>query len=109
MGTAVGTATTSPASWDVFADVDAFVEEVLTELAAMAANGARPIRSGPKPALSGASLRKAIGTVKLTGPLSLSAYAGRLLETGAVQIPGPEPIEWNLALLCCVFYRFTSV
>jgi hypothetical protein len=34
MGTAVRTATTSPASWDAFADVDAFVDEVLTELAA---------------------------------------------------------------------------
>jgi hypothetical protein len=41
MGTAVRTATTSPASWDIFADVDAFVEEVLTELAAMAADGTR--------------------------------------------------------------------
>ena len=32
MGTAVRTAKTSPASWDAFADVDAFVNEVLTEL-----------------------------------------------------------------------------
>jgi hypothetical protein len=58
MGTAVRTAKTSPASWDAFADVDAFVDEVLTELAAMA--GTRPTRSGPKPPLTGAALRKAI-------------------------------------------------
>ena len=58
MGTAVRTAKTSPASWDAFSDVDAFVDEVLTELAAMAAT--RPTRSGPKPPLSGAALRKAI-------------------------------------------------
>jgi transposase len=58
MGTAVRTATTSPASWDAFADVDAFVDEVLVELAAM--EGTKPTRSGPKPALTGAALRKAI-------------------------------------------------
>jgi transposase len=60
MGTAVRTAKTSPASWDAFADVDAFVDEVLAELAAMEADGTRPTRSGPKPALIGAPLRKAI-------------------------------------------------
>jgi hypothetical protein len=31
MGTAVRTAKTRPASWDAFADVDVFVDEVLTE------------------------------------------------------------------------------
>jgi transposase len=60
MGTAVRTAKTSPASWDAFSDVDAFVDEVLMELAAMEADGAKPTRSGPKPALAGAALRKAI-------------------------------------------------
>jgi hypothetical protein len=60
MGTAVRPAKTSPASWDAFSDVDAFVDEVLAELAAMAADGTRPTRSGPKPALTGAALRKAI-------------------------------------------------
>src|SRR3954468_19913694 len=60
MGTAVGTAKTLPASRDAFSDVDAFVDEVLTELAAMEADGTKPIRSGPKPALTGAALRKAI-------------------------------------------------
>ena len=53
-------AKTSPASWDAFCDVDAFVDAVLAELAAMAADGTRPTRSGPKPPLTGAALRKAI-------------------------------------------------
>ena len=60
MGTAVRTAKTCPASWDAFADIDAFVDEVLVELAAMEAGGTKPTRSGPKPALTGAALRKAI-------------------------------------------------
>ena len=58
MGTAVRTAKTSPGSRDAFADVDAFVDEILMELAAMA--GTRRTRSGPKPPLTGAALRKAI-------------------------------------------------
>ncbi len=60
MGTAVRSASTTPVSWDAFSDVDAFVDEVLTELTSMAANGKRPPRSGPKPGLTGALLRKAI-------------------------------------------------
>src|SRR4051812_18861642 len=60
MGTAFTPAKTSPASWDAFADVEAFVDAVLAELAAMAADGTRPTRSGPKPPLTGAALRKAI-------------------------------------------------
>ena len=39
-------------------DVDAFVDAVLAELAAMA--GTQRTRSGPKPPLTGAALRKAI-------------------------------------------------
>ena len=39
MGTAFNPAKTSPASWDAFRDVDAFVDAVLVELAAMAADG----------------------------------------------------------------------
>jgi hypothetical protein len=58
MGTAVRTAKTAPASWDAFSDVDAVVDAVLAELAAMA--GTRSPRSGPKPLLTGAALRKAI-------------------------------------------------
>jgi len=60
MGTALRPAQTSPASWDAFSDVDAFVDAVLTELAAMAADGTRPMRAGPKPPLAGAALRKAV-------------------------------------------------
>ena len=59
MGTAVRTAKTSPASWDAFSDIEAFVDAVLAELAAMAADGTRPTRTGPKPPLAGAALRKA--------------------------------------------------
>src|SRR5688572_19190581 len=60
MGTAVKTAKTSPASWDAFSDIDAFVDAVLAELAAMAADGTRRSHSGPKVPLTGAALRKAI-------------------------------------------------
>ena len=60
MGTAFTPAKTSPASWDAFSDVDAFVDAVLAELAAMAADSPRRSRSGPKPPLTGAALRKAI-------------------------------------------------
>jgi hypothetical protein len=60
MGTAVRPAKTSPGSWDAFAEVDVFVDEVLTELEAMARDGARPMRSGPKPPLAGVVLRKAV-------------------------------------------------
>jgi hypothetical protein len=60
MSTAVKTATTSPASWDAFSDVDAFVDDVPVEIAAMETDGTKPTRSGPKPALAGAALRKAI-------------------------------------------------
>src|SRR5689334_5032020 len=60
MGTAVRPAKTSPGPWDAFADVDGFVDEVLVELEAMAKDGSRPTRRGPKPPLAGAALRKAI-------------------------------------------------
>jgi len=49
MATAVRTAKTSPASWDAFADVDVFVDEVLTELAAASSSwrrGGLPERRG---------------------------------------------------------------
>jgi transposase len=65
MGTAVRTAKTSPASWDAFSDIEAFVDEVLAELAAIAAT--RPTRSGPKSALTGAALRKAIMAIWCVG------------------------------------------
>src|SRR3954449_4241087 len=58
MGPAFNPAKTSPASWDAFRDVDAFVDAVMAELTAMA--GTKPTRRGPKPPLAGAALRKAI-------------------------------------------------
>jgi len=67
MGTALRTAQTSPATWDAFCDIDAFVTAVLTELEAMAANGTRPLRSGPKPPLSGPVLRKAVMAIWCVG------------------------------------------
>ena len=60
MGTAVRPANTSPGSWDAFADVDVFVDLVLAELDAIAKNGARPLRSGPKPPLAEAALRTSL-------------------------------------------------
>jgi hypothetical protein len=60
MGTAFRPARTSPASWDAFSDVDAFVDAVLAELAAMVADGTRSTRSGRKPPSTGAALRRAI-------------------------------------------------
>jgi transposase len=67
MGTATRPAKTAPAAWDAFSDVDAFVDEVLSELAAMAADGTRPTRPGPKPALAGAELRKAVMAIWCVG------------------------------------------
>jgi transposase len=67
MGTATRPAKTAPAPWDAFSDVDAFVDAVLVELAAMAADGTRPTRPGPKPALAGAELRKAIMAIWCVG------------------------------------------
>lgn len=46
MGTAIRPASTTPASWDAFSDVDAFVEEVLLELTAMVSDGTRPATGG---------------------------------------------------------------
>src|ERR687892_631418 len=60
MGTAFTLPKTSPALWDAFSDVDAFVDAVLVELAAMTADGTRSTRLGPKPPLTGAALRRAI-------------------------------------------------
>jgi transposase len=60
MGTTFTPAKTHPAAWDAFSNVDAFVDVVLAELAAMAADGIRRTRSEPKAPLSGAALRRAI-------------------------------------------------
>ena len=60
MGTAFNPSKTSPASRAAFANLDAFVDEVPAELAAMAVDGTRSTRSGPESPLTGAALRKAI-------------------------------------------------
>jgi transposase len=79
MDTAVRPAQTSPASWDAFSDVDTFVDDVLGELAALAADGSRPMRSGPKPPLGGAALRKALMAIWCVGFCGLQWRAiGRL-------------------------------
>ena len=67
MGTAVHPAKTSPGPWDAFADVDAFVDDVLVELEAMAKDGSRPRRSRPKLPLAGAALRKAVMAIWCVG------------------------------------------
>ena len=77
MGTAVRTAKTSPASWDAFSDIEAFVDAVLTELAAMA--GTRPTRPGPKLPLTGAALRKAVMAIWCVGFCGLQWRAIGLL------------------------------
>src|SRR3954451_19558190 len=81
MGTAVRPAKTSPGPWDAFADVDAFVDEVLAELEAMAKDGSRPMRAGPKPPLVGATLRKAIMAIWCVGFCGMQWRAiGQLCE-----------------------------
>ena len=78
MGTAFNPAKTSPASWDAFSDVDAFVDAVLAELAAMA-GGTRRTRRGPKPPLTGAALRKAIMAIWCV--TSAACSGGRLANS----------------------------
>ncbi|HLP98600.1 MAG TPA: hypothetical protein VK149_09160, partial [Sideroxyarcus sp.] len=67
MGTVARPASTTPSCWDAFSDVDAFVDEALVELTAMASDGTRPARTGPKASLTGATLRKAIMAIWCVG------------------------------------------
>src|SRR5690349_3709019 len=67
MGTATRPAKTAPAPWDAFSDTGAFIDEILVELAAMAADGTRPTRPGPTSALAGAELRKAVMAIWCVG------------------------------------------
>ena len=60
MSTNIPSAKTLSGSWDAFSDVDAFVAVVSTELAAMKADGTMSSKRGPKAALEGAALEKAI-------------------------------------------------
>jgi transposase len=57
MGTTIRSARTKDASWDVFADVDVFVDAVVAELTTIP--GVRR-RRPPKPPLQGEALRKAV-------------------------------------------------
>jgi hypothetical protein len=59
MGTAVRPVKTSPRPWDVFADVEVYVDEVLAEFEARAKQGARTMRSAPKPPLARAAIAAA--------------------------------------------------
>ncbi len=49
---------TASSSWDAFADVDAFVDEVLVELTVLASEGERQPRPGPTPRPTDAPLCK---------------------------------------------------
>ena len=73
-------------------DIEAFVDEVLAELAAMAADGTRPTRSGPKPPLAGAALRKAIMAIWCVGVLR-HAVAG---DRSALR----HPVQHAVHALC---------
>jgi len=57
MGTTIRSAKAKAASWDVFADVDVFVDTVVAEVGAMPVAGRR---RPPKPPLTGEALRKAV-------------------------------------------------
>ena len=87
MGTAVRPAKTSPAPWDAFADVGAFVDEVLAELKAMAKDGSRPMRSGPKPPLAGAALRKAVMAIWCV------CFCGMQWRARLAKVPPAQPVE----------------
>ena len=105
MGTAFNHAKTSPASWDAFADVDAFVDAVLAELMA----GTRPTRSGPKPPLTGAALRKAILAIwcvafcglqhrsALRHPVQHAVHALCPLDPARAMAPAARPAAPRLA------------
>ncbi len=87
MGTAVRPAKTSPGPWDAFADADAFVNEVLAEPEAMAKDGKRLLRSGPKPPLAGAALRKAIMAIGCV------CFCGMQLRARLAKVPPAQPVE----------------
>ncbi len=87
MGTAVRPAKTSPAPWDAFADVDAFVDEVLAELEAMAKDGTRPMRSGPRQPLTGAALRKAVMAIWCV------CFCGMQWRARLAKVPPAQPVE----------------
>ena len=67
-------------------DVDAFVDEVLAELEAMAKDGTRPMRSGPRQPLTGAALRKAVMAIWCV--CSVACSGARLAK-----VPPAQPVE----------------
>ena len=93
MGTAFNPAKTSPASWDAFSDVDAVVDAVLAELAAMAADGTRSTRS--EPPLTGAALRKAILAIWCQSA-SESGFFQVLCDQPEVEVPSESSPERTL-------------
>src|SRR3954468_22486135 len=108
MGTAFTPAKTSPASWDAFSDVNAFVDAVLAELAALAADGTRPTRSGPKPPLTGQGdpgdlvrrfLRHAVARhwPAVRHPIRHAVHAVRPVDPTWSVAPPAQPLDPGLA------------
>ena len=100
MGTAVRTARICPASWNAFSDVDAFVDEVLAELAAMEADGTKPTRSGPKPTPTGAAFGKAIMAIWCLCCCGMQWRAiGQLCDIPLIKKHAVRPLEpaWPVA------------
>jgi hypothetical protein len=118
MGTAFTPAKTSLASWDAFSDVNAFVDAVLSELAAMAADGTRLTRSGPKRGASSAAA-KIYSNDALFGPVPVgfrvvrhliaeygvltwrtSPYARHVFGPASILHAVNRPLIWEVAMAC---------
>jgi hypothetical protein len=96
MGTAVRPAKASPGPWDPFGDVDVFVDEVLAELTAMARDGTRPQRPGPKPPLAGATLRKAVMAIWCVCFCGMQWRAiGQLCDLSFSTLYGEHDLLWG--------------
>ena len=96
MGTAVRPAKASPGPWDAFGDVDVFVDEVLAELTAMARDGTRPQRPGPKPPLAGATLRKAVMAICCVCFCGMQWRAiGQLCDLSFSTLYGEHDLLWG--------------
>jgi hypothetical protein len=93
VGTATRSAKSSPALWDAFSDVDVVVDKVLTELAALAADGTRPTRPGPKPPLAGAALHKAVMAIWCVGFCSMGATDRRDVTADLQRLKRAEAVR----------------